>query len=180
MLNQYLFPMRSLRGALGVALLSAAACLTLAAVMALLCSCSAYRQSEGHAVCAGSIRQEMVMADSAMAQAIVYERDSTAMRHEGDSVRVVEHWHTMTARQKSRFHRTSQARTLERDTITASQLTHKSPAAATASPTSTIASAAASLAAATAASGSRLRNFVIDCAIVAAILLMIKVGRKKG
>jgi len=55
----------------------------------------------------GTDRQQVVVTDTATALSSLYDRDSTAIRRQGDTVRVIEHWHTVIDRRTSSLNRHS-------------------------------------------------------------------------
>ena len=55
----------------------------------------------------GIAHRETLITDTATILGSLYDRDSTAIRRQGDTVRVVEHWHTVIDRRTSSLNRHS-------------------------------------------------------------------------
>ena len=101
-----------MRRGMTTTVITAVLCLFLAACSAARNTAESHNHSEYdscHAACRlnGTDRQQVVVTDTATALSSLYDRDSTAIRRQGDTVRVIEHWHTVIDRRTSSLNRHS-------------------------------------------------------------------------
>lgn len=101
-----------MRRGMTTTVITAVLCLFLAACSTSRNTAESYHRSEYDSCHAayrlnGTDRQQVVVTDTATALSSLYDRDSTAIRRQGDTVRVIEHWHTVIDRRTSSLNRHS-------------------------------------------------------------------------